>query len=312
MFKKRTSIVVSSIVILILCSVQGTLAADAPLPELKVESVTTTMYDELFITTALAGMRHSSRQEGIVFLAVHAVLLPQWTEDINRLRIKAEDILLIAADGTAFPMIGYFKYIGQIELSTNALSVYRDNDWQEEPQKVYYNAMFAVPAATQNYQLQLGPLTIAVEKPANAEQWPDHSSTLQVEILSSRIVDEVKSIHKVGTEQLETTVSNPHGGLLEVTVKITPLTPPIGNYDAYSNFFWHAPWFWVFCDTGYYTQAVGEHDDGTLKDAVMYTHHYSNDAWSFIEATLYFAVPKDIASFTLIYVTSPVAERVLE
>lgn len=305
-------VAVSSFLVLAVFFVQAVMAAEAPLPELTVEDVTTTVYEELFITTAFGGMLHSYRQDGTVFLAVELVILPQWTEEIKNFRIKTDEMALTAPDGTEFPMIGYFEYIGQFKLLTKTLSGNRRSNWQEEPQKVYYNAVFAVPSGGQSYQLKIGPLSADIEAPADIAQWPDHARTVNVEILSSRLVDEVKSIHTVGKEKLETTVSNPQGKLLETTLKITPATPGMGNFYRPENFFWHAPWFWVLCDNGHYTQAVGEHYRDSLNRSLSHSQHYSDGKWSSVEAVLYFAVPEDVKSFTLIYVGSPIAEGVIE
>jgi hypothetical protein len=312
MHRKRLRVAVSSCIILVMFFAQAVMAADAPLPELTLEDVTTTVYEELFITTEFGGMLHSYRQDGTVFLAVELVILPQWTEEIKNFRIKTDEMALTGPDGSEFPMIGYFEYIGQFKLLTTTLSGNRRSNWQEEPQKVYYNAVFAVPSGGQSYQLKVGPLSADIEVPADIAQWPDHGSTVNIEILGSRLVDEVKSIHTVDKEKLETTVSNPHGKLLETTLKITPAVPGMGNFYRPENFFWHAPWFWVLCDNGYYTQAVGEHSRGSLNRSLSHSQHYSDGKWSSVEAVLYFAVPKDAKAFTLIYVSSPVAEGVIE
>jgi hypothetical protein len=79
-----------------------------------------------------------------------------------------------------------------------------------------------------------------------------------------------------------------------------------------SNFFWHAPWFWVLCDNGDYTQAVGEHSRGSLNRSLSHSQQHANGKWSSVEAVLYFAVSEDVKAFTLIYVSNPVAEGIIE
>jgi hypothetical protein len=131
-----------------------------------------------------------------------------------------------------------------------------------------------------------------------------------VEILSSRLVDQVKSIHKVGEEKVETTVSNPYGQFLEVQIQFTPLKH---NSSSRNTFFWHTSWFWVLCDNGCYTQIIAEHFMDKFSHNVSHNPSYHSDGtWGSGEATLYFPVPKDTKSFTLIYITSPVAEGTIE
>ena len=119
MCKKDVRITVSVIAILIIFSVQTTMAADEPFPELKLEEVTVTAYEELFLME-VPGMIHSLRLDDKVFLAVHTVILPQWTEEIKRFEIeaKAKDVMLIAPDSTEIPMLGYFDQVGQFEISS--------------------------------------------------------------------------------------------------------------------------------------------------------------------------------------------------
>jgi hypothetical protein len=257
----------------------------------------------------VTGMIHSLRLDGKVFLAVRAVVLPQWTEEIKRFKIDAKEILLTAPDGTEIPMIGYFDRVGQFAVSTKHLNASRRSDWQEKPQQVYYNVAFAIPKDGQKYQLKLGPLSVDVEKPAEIEQSPEHGSMVNVEILSSRLVDQVKSIHKAGDEKVETTVSNPNGQFLEVQIQVTPLKH---NYYRPGSFFWHTSWFWALCDNGCHTQTIAEHFMDKFSDNVSHNLSYSNEKWGSGKATLYFPVPKDTKSFTLIYITSPVAEGTLE
>jgi hypothetical protein len=155
----------------------------------------------------------------------------------------------------------------------------------------------------------LGPLSVDVEKPAEIEQSPEHGSMINVEILSRRLVDQVKSIYKVDKEEVETTVSNPNGSILEVQIQVTPLR----SNSFPSGFFWRRSWFWVLCDNGCYIQTAAEDVAGKLSDNVI--HNLSpldDEKWMSGEVTLYFPVPKDTKSFTLIYITSPVAEGTLE
>jgi hypothetical protein len=308
MFQRRIIIVLSIMTMLVAFSVQTTMAADEPLPELKIDELIVTAYEELFLME-VTGMIHSLRLDGKVFLSVRMVVLPQWTEDINRFKIDAKEILLTAPDGTEIPMIGYFDRVGQFAVSTKHLSASRRSDWQEKPQKVYYNVAFAIPKDGQKYQLKLGSLSVDVEKPAEIEQSPEHGSIVNVEILGSRLVDQVKSIHKAGDEKVETTVSNPNGQFLEVQIQVTPLR----SNSFFGGFFWHTSWFWALCDNGCYTQTIAEHFMDKFSDNVSHNLSYHSDGtWGSGKATLYFPVPKDTKSFTLIYITSPVAEGTLE
>lgn len=309
MFQRCIIIVLSIMTMLVTFSVQTTRAADKPFPELKLEEVTVTAYEELFLME-LPGMIESLRLDGKVFLAVHTVILPQWTEEIKRFELdaKAKDVMLIAPDSTEIPVLGYFDQVGQFEIPSLNRSVSRRSNWQDEPQKVYYNAVFAIPEDGQKYQLKLGPLSVDVEKPAEFEQSPEHGSMVNVEILGSRLVDQVKSIYKVGEEKVETTVSNPNGPILEVQIQVTPLR----SNSFVGGFFWHSSWFWVLCNNGCYIQTVAEDFMDQLNDNVSHNLSYSNEKWGSGEATLYFPVPKDTKSFTLIYITSPVAEGTIE
>ena len=309
MFQRRIIMVLSIMTILVAFSVQTTRAADEPFPELKLEEVTVTAYEELFLME-VPGMIHSLRLDGKVFLAVHTVILPQWTEEIKRFKLdaKAKDVMLIAPDSTEIPMLGYFDRVGQFEISSLNKSISRRSNWQDKPQQVYYNAVFAIPKDGQKYQLKLGPLSVDVEKPAEIEQLPEHGSMVNVEILGSRLVDQVKSIHKAGEEKVETTVSNPNGQFLEVQIQVTPL-----RYNSVpGSFFWHTSWFWVLCDNGCYTQTVAEHFMDKFSDNVSHNLSHSKEKWGSGKATLYFPVLADTKSFTLIYITSPVAEGTIE
>jgi hypothetical protein len=310
MFQRRIIIVLSMMTMLVAFSVQTIMAADEPFPELKLEEITVTAYEELFLME-LPGMMQSLRLDGKVFLAVHTVILPQWTEEIRRFELdaKAKDVMLIAPDSTEIPMLGYFDQVGQFEISSLDRSISRRSNWQDEPQQVYYNAVFAIPEDGQKYQLKLGPLFVDVEKPAEIEQLPEHGSMVNVEILGSRLVDQVKSIYEVGEEKIETTVSNPNGPILEVQIQVTPLR----SNSFPGGFFWRRSWFWVLCDNGSYIQTVAEDVAGKLSDNVGHSlSPLDDETWMSGEVTLYFPVPKDTKSFTLIYITSPVAEGTLE
>jgi hypothetical protein len=306
MFQRTWRIVLGLIVILIVVSVQTAMAQDKPMPELKAEDFTVTAYEELFLKE-VAGVFDSLRQEGTIFLALNMLILPQWTEQAKTLEIKDKDIKLVAPDGKEFPMIGYFDRLGQFKLTTKSLYVSRSSNWQESPQKAYYNVGFAVPKDGQKYQFKLGSLTMDIEKPAQIEKTIDHGKTISVEILSSRLVDEVQNTYKVGEQKFETTATIPYGKFLEVKIKLTPV---IGNIDP-THFFWYTPWFWALCDNGTYTPILAEHFMGNFSTGVSHNLSYSNNKWNSSEATLYFSVPENTKSLTLIYINSPVANQTI-
>ncbi|MEW5725216.1 MAG: hypothetical protein AB1896_19035 [Thermodesulfobacteriota bacterium] len=285
-------------------------AADQPQPGLKLDQVAAVAFDALLVDKSLAhyGVAETLSPEGKVLLLVKATILVQWTEEIERADIPAEEIKLVLEGGQEVLMTGYFERYGQFRLTTNGFYQWRASDWKERPEPAVYNAVFAVPRGTRTAEFRLGQASAQIEVPARTTPAPDPAETVKIEVVSAAVVKEVPNTRSVGDLEPNpaTVVTNPSGELLEVKIKVTPVT---GNGDDPDHFFWYTAWIALLTDQGRWCPTFGEMFMGGLSDGVSHNQGRGADGlFDPDEVALYFAVPKGAKSFKLYYLGRPLAE----
>ena len=300
-----------SLLAVLLCFGAGPVwAADEPQPELVLEDVQVAAYERL--TTAEMsykfGVADTLAPENTVLLAISVAISPKWTDQIEKANVDDKNIKVITDGGKEILMVGYMERYGQFRMSTNNFYAYRPSDWKEKPKKFYYNAVFGVPAGTKSVEFKLGAASAKIQMPDKVSPPPDSSQTVKVEVLSAKMVPDVKSTERVGELVPKPVVSfvNNSGGILELHLKITPTN---GNGNDPDHFFWYTPWFGVVTDNGAFSSTFGEVFMERMNNSVSHNLNRSQGgSFSSGEAKLYFAVGKDAKNFKLIYMDAVVAE----
>jgi hypothetical protein len=156
--------------------------------------------------------------------------------------------------------------------------------------------------------LKLGEVSAKVTVPGEIQPMPDPAETVKVEITSATVVESVRNTRRVGDIKPKpaSSVTYPPGKIMEVKIKVTP---QMGNGDDPNHFFWYTPWLAIVTDKGHWVHTFGEMFMEGLSGGVSHNLSRASDGkFSSGEATFYFAVPKDVKSFKLYYLTRPVAE----
>ncbi|MEW6262551.1 MAG: hypothetical protein AB1641_05685 [Thermodesulfobacteriota bacterium] len=288
-------------------------AADKPQPELKLDKVEVAAYGELKVMKGASdfGLVEAFSQEGKVLVSISLEVYPQWTEAIDSAQVNAKDIKLKTDQGEDASMIGRFERFGEFRLENSSLYAYRRSDWKEKKEPTYFNAVFAVPKAVKAGEFKLGQASAKITVPDKIQDPPDAAGTLKVEVIGAALVDKVRSTYRVGDlkPRPATVITNPNGQILEVKIKVTPVK---GNSGGQNHYFWYTPWFGLLTETNRYVRVLGEMFMEGINNAVSHNLNRGSDGqWSSGEATLYFAVPKGVKKFKLIYLGQAVAEAAL-
>lgn len=309
---KRFAALFTALIMAAVLFASPALAEEKKQPELKIDKVDVAAYSELVDhkISNTYGVRELLKVDGKILVSVSVVVEPQWTEEIKNARIDAKNIKFVAG-GEEILMIGYFERYAQFRVDTDSFSAYRRSNWKEKPQKVHYNAVFAVPEGTAEGELKLGAASIKVTVP-KAGPAPDPAKTVKVEVVKASFPKKVISEHSVGKIKPKpvTVLTGGHGLLLELQIKVTPL---MGNGDDPNHFFWYTPWFAVLTDDGHYIPTFGEMFMDKVNNNVSHNLNKSSDGdFSTGEADFYFMVPPGIKTYKLIYQGVQVAEGQLE
>ena len=278
-------------------------AANAQTPAFTIEKVTVSPYNKLLVYN-VPGVQEFLETEGTTFVAVEVDINAPWSEEVKDLKVDYKEIKLVSPEGYEIPMMGFFDRYGMFKLSTNSLSAYRPTNWQEDPYVVKYNAMFPVPAGQSKFTFKMGDVSAEIEVPAEMQAVPNPAKTVNIEIKSAKLMDDIKSEYRVGDNQYETVTHNPDGVFLEVVINLTPTMP---NGDKPDHFYWNTYWMYLVHE-GSLIRPVGERFMGKLSDNVSNNLNKSKEGeWSSKEYTLYYAVPASIKDFSLVYVMATVA-----
>lgn len=301
MKRQFTAITAAGLLILTLCG--AVFAAENPLPELIIEKTEVFLYEQLPLPKLASeyGVQELLNVDGKKLLSVNLIVQPQWTEEIENARVEDNDIKFVTDQGEEIPMIGCFERYGIFVMETNSFSSYRNYDWKEKANPVYYNAVFAIPDGVKSGQFKLGELTAVIQVPDKANPTPAPADTVKIEIESAAFVEKIQSANSVGNIEPKpvSTISNPKGKVLEVKVNVNPL---IGNGDNPDHFFWYTPWFGIMTDAGRYIPTFGEIFMEKLTNNVSHNLNRESDGtWSKGSASLYFAVPANVKTFKLYY-----------
>ena len=267
--------------------------------ELKLTKLGVSAYGELVVFSA-GGVRETLKQAGKVFLAVRAVITPQWTDKVRSVRIDPKDIVLVSDKGASIPMIGFFEKYGLFKVSANYFRAYRGWRWKQGIKPVLYNAVFAVPQGAKAFQFKLGPLLAKISLPAKPAALPDPAGIVTIKVVSARLIKATTATYKVGklTPKPMTTITNPGGMLLEVKFTLTPKTP---NGTMPNHFFWHTNWIGIMDQGGRFLAPVGERFMGKLTRNVSHNLSVGTKGTSVSRATFYFSVPAGFKLFGLVY-----------
>jgi hypothetical protein len=301
---------VSALLVALVCfGIGPAWAADKPQPQLVLEDVQAMAFEKLTTSEKAYkyGVAETMAAENTVLLGIGVTVIPQWTDQIDKANVDHKNITVVTDGGKEILMLGYLERYGQFRMSTNNFYAYRPNNWKEKPKKFFFNAIFGVPAGTKSVEFKLGDASAKVKMPDKTSPPLDSGETVKVEVLSAKMVQDVKSTERVGDLVPKPIVSylNPNGGILEVHLKITPTK---GNgYDP-DHFFWYTPWFGLVTDNGAFVSTFGEIFMEKVNNSVSHNLNRSQGSFSSGEAKLYFAVGKDIKNYKLIFVDAVVAE----
>ena len=258
--------------------------------------------------SSVHGVDETLKVEGNKLVSIRVKILPVWTDQIDKVKVDDKDIKIVTPDGQEILMIGEFERFGQFRLNAHGLYAYRPNNWKEKEKIFYYNAVFAVPAGVEKAEFKLGAVSAGIDIPAASQPAPLAADAVKVEITGVKKVESLNSEKRVGKLDPKpvTTITNPHGDILEVKIKITPLK---GNGDTPDHFFWYTPWLALATADGRFIGTFGEMFMDKITNNVSHNlSRNSSGEWGSGEASLYFAIPKNVTDFKLIYVGQPVAE----
>ena len=284
--------------------------AQEPQAEMKLSQMELAVFEELkpYEISSVHGIEETLKVDDRKLVAIRLKILPVWTDQIDKINVDDKDIKLVTPQGDEILMIGEFERYGQFRLNAQGFYAYRPNNWKEKEKNFYYNAVFAVPRDLDKAEFKMGPVGAAIKIPNDSKAPPLASDTVQVVITGVGKVESIRNEKRVGTlePRPQTVITNPHGDILEVKIKITPVQ---GNGDEPDHFFWYTPWLSLATENGRFIGTFGEMFMNKITNNVSHNLSRNSDGeWSSGEATLYFAVPKSISAFKLIYVGQPVAE----
>ena len=93
--------------------------------------------------------------DGMIYLDVRLVLDVPWTDALDRVSFRADDVTIALADGTVQEAIGHFDYFGMFAVQSPGISARRPRDWPNEDEDAYYHAIFQIPAGTTEVTLSV-------------------------------------------------------------------------------------------------------------------------------------------------------------
>jgi hypothetical protein len=245
--------------------------------------------------------------EGQVLLLVEAVFEPPWTEEVDNLRISSRDIALTGAGAEEpLPLIGSYEYHGFFRLRAPSLSARKPRNWPDESEPVHFNGVFLVPADAGELSLDLGgSVTIPVTVPEPGEP-PAPADVAEISIAGTERVDSLESTSRSGSTEIVSTITNPNGAILGVTVSIDPTAN--NDLEDPTQFVWQTWNFALMYGDGHYAPLIGQPLASSITQSTTNSHRDDSMEWSPTERTLYYAVPADAESFSLYYGPTLVAE----
>ena len=282
---------------------------EAPPVPLTAANVQVTAFESLTVRAkenGTVGVTETLHKDGHVIVLVELDVDAPWSEELERVSVPGNDIVLVGAGDERHPPIGHMQW-GTFSEYKPSVSLRRPSDWaEEEPEPDEFNAAFLVPAGEQNFTLVFGEhLSVPITAPAETVPEPHILDKMQIEIVSAELVDELQGSLSVGDDKVPTDVVNEAGPFLEVTFKLTPLTSN-GSFEGV--FFWHSDWFGVRFADGSHSHTVGEAFMGGLSRNVSHNTPFTGDGSDRATATFYFPAAEGADAFELLVLMRTAAE----
>lgn len=252
-----------------------------------------------------AGFAEVTEEPGSVFLDIRGVFDVPWSDALGRIAAQSNKIHVVLPDGTQVEPFGAFDYFGQMHLNPNSISLQKPREFPDKDADLYYHSLWKIPAGTQTVTLRI-PSEASFEGEVAV---PPVSEAADAASFADFRVDAVRRFRAARTEQrragsdFKGTITAPEGQVM-AGVTLTIAGKAANNFAADPKFYWRTHSFRLVDADGNTLGLIGER----FMKNILGWQFSSVDVGKSAARTMIWAVPEDLASATLLFGETPVAE----
>ena len=274
--------------------------------------VRTLAYEEMVSWTERdmrpAGVQEVARVEGMIFLDVRGIFDVPWSDDLSRVSISSNDILLILPDGTEIEPFGNYEYWGMMHLNPRGASLSRPRDFPDEDEDLYWQGLFLVPEGTTSATLRLpnddgmpgfeGEVTV----PTKISQEVQAAVLAEFSVTDADLYRSLATVDGRDSTRVTMTMSAPPGQVFaDLEVEVAALAA--NEFEQDGRFYWHTYDFRLVGLDGTTFHSIGERFSDRILDW-QFSSTAPNDSAS---RRMIWMVPEGTTEATLMFGDVPVA-----
>ncbi len=253
---------------------------------------------------------HIVGNPGEVLVHISAAVDVPWSEDLDRVTVRAPDLTLTLPGGEPMTQIGYFERIGLFEVGTKNATVSRPRGWPDDDADLFLEQVWSVPEDATAATLTFGEFfSVEIDIPQETSTPITPGDTATFAITSMTVMDGFDTVDEVLDQSLSGTVHADNGQIIQVNFEITPqMMTGVGR----ENFWFVTRHFHLVGPDRLRTTPLGQLDDGErLTDDIQHTISGANTVGNTYSYTYYFLGGGQPGTYTLYFLSDPVAQGTL-
>ncbi len=278
--------------------------ANSPEPAWEIEETEAEVWESIQVANH-ANIPYGTQQwlgtKEDITLSVRTTLKIEWIPDAHsQIDIKQDDIKFVDQNGSEYLLAGKVDNTNIFEWSRPYLKHGgRVSESSTPPPTYVYRPIFRVPQTTQSGTLHLGGKSVEVTL-ASIEPPLRASDTLTAEILSAKLLDQVRAVADVNREKYPSVLSNPNGKILQITCN---LKPQLEESPGLKRASYHIKDLTIRTDKGIVVPTCGT----DIKEQIKTTIHNVGSGSTTRDYVIYYAVPAKIQSFEMLFHNDPIS-----
>lgn len=272
-------------------------------------------YDSLINTDEDSGLPCCLPQvvgnPGEVLIHLSATIDVPWSDDLDRVQVRARDQTLTLPGQEPVPPIGHYDRVGIFETGNTSISASRPRDWPESDSHLRMEAIWSLPADATSATLTLGELfALEIDIPQDVSPPMTPADTADFVITGMSAVDDpLETEDSISGQTLAGTIEPAAGRFVRVDFDVTPLMNT--SLSDREGFLLYTRYMQLVGPTGLPARPVGQYLGDSLTRDTSNSISGNNFIGSSFDYSFYYLTDGTPGTYTLYFLSDPVGEGTL-